>query len=112
MTSAFPVTDSAEYSAPAWKSRLSWCCMAIAGLLLTILAFRPAESVLEASLDSSNFSSYAYFTAHGFRFGRDVVAVSGPYGFINYGFVYGGELYWTRFALELVVKAAFAALVI
>jgi len=86
--------------------------MAIAGLLLTVLAFRPAESVLEASLDSSNFSSYAYFTAHGFRFGRDVVAVSGPYGFINYGFVYGGELYWTRFALELVVKAAFAALVI
>lgn len=97
---------------PLWKRRLGWVCTILAGIFLTIWSYRPAEKILDATLDGSNFGSYAYFTAHGFNFGRDVVAVTGPFGFVNYGFVYTGELFWTRFALELLVKASFAALVL
>jgi hypothetical protein len=80
-------------------------------IFLTLWSFRPADTVLAASLDVSNYGSYAYFTAHHFRYGNDAVAMAGPYGFIPYGFVYGGELFWSRLLLELLVKGAFSTLI-
>lgn len=84
----------------------------LAGIVfLTLWSFRPTDTVLSASLDVSNYGSYSHFTATGYHFGREVVAMAGPYGFIPYGFVYTGELYWTRLALELLVKGSFSVLV-
>lgn len=112
MSPAAPVPAGLPPIKPDGRTAAGWILLSLAAILLTVWSFRPAEKVLDASLDGSNFGSYAYFTAHGFHFGRDVVAVTGPYGFVNYGFVYNGELFWTRFALELAVKGAFAALVL
>ena len=111
MIASTPSTVATTRPVPTWISRArGW--FTVAGVIfLTAWSFRPADTVLNASLDVSNYGSYAYFTANGVNFGSDVVAMAGPYGFINYGFVYGGELFWTRFILELVVKGAFAALV-
>ncbi len=81
-----------------------------AWLVLTITFCEPAFRVLDGDLDPSIFTAYAYFTAHGFQFGSDVVAMAGPYGFIMYGNFYGGDLYGLRFAAELAFAGIFAAL--
>jgi hypothetical protein len=62
------------------------------------------------TLDGSNFASYAYFTAHGFQYGSEVVPMAGPYGFIQYGSVYGGDLFWTRALGELLLNGVLAGL--
>ncbi|HTO03095.1 MAG TPA: hypothetical protein VL069_05300, partial [Opitutus sp.] len=111
MISSTPSTEVASPPAPTWINRAKGWFTVAGAIFLTAWSFRPADTVLNASLDVSNYGSYAHFTAKGFRFGNDVVAMAGPYGFINYGFVYGGELFWTRLMLELLVKGAFAALV-
>ncbi len=81
-----------------------------AWLLLTVCFFEPAFRVLDGDLDPSIFSAYAYYTAHGFQFGPEIVAMAGPYGFVMYGYFYGGDLFWLRFGAELVFAGIFAAL--
>lgn len=83
-----------------------------AWVLLTVAFFQPAAFVLDGALDPSIFAAYAYYTAHGFQFGPDVVAMAGPYGFVMYGQYYGGDLFWLRLVAELAVEGAFAALLL
>jgi len=78
---------------------------------LTVASFRPAETVVDPSLDLSIVATYPWFTASGAHFGSDVVSVVGPYGFVHFGYCYAGDLYWVRLLLELAMKAAFATLV-
>src|SRR5882757_8977543 len=98
-------------SAPGPRvTRLRSVLLVAAWLGLPIAFCEPAFRVLDGDLDPSIFAAYAYYTAHGFQFGSDVVAMAGPYGFIMYGNFYGGDLYWLRFAAELAFAGIFAAL--
>lgn len=96
--------------ASPWLLRLRQGILLGAWIVLTIAFCEPAYRVLDGDLDPSIFTAYAYFTAHGFQFGSDVVAMAGPYGFIMYGNFYGGDLYWLRFAAGLAFAGIFAAL--
>ncbi len=91
------------------SQRLLWVA---AWLALVVVFYLPVSQVMDISLDASNYASYSYFTARGFQYGQDVVPMVGPYGFITYGHTYGGHLFWTRTALELMVKGGLAALVL
>jgi hypothetical protein len=86
-----------------WPLALGW-------LALVVVFFSPASEVLTPTLDGSNFASYAYFTAHHFQYGTEVVPMAGPYGFIMFGWVYNGELFGARLAAGLVLNGALAAL--
>lgn len=96
-------------------SRLSlWqkLALALAWLALTVYFYYPVQTVMEVTLDSSNYASYSYFTAHHFQFGPQVIPMTGPYGFVLYGFVYNADLFWLRTFCELALKGVFAALVL
>lgn len=80
------------------------------GLLLAIYFYVPTSSVADTSLDVSNYVSYSHFAATGAHYGDEVLPLAGPYGFIMYGHTYGGELFWTRYTLEWLLKLCFAAL--
>jgi hypothetical protein len=84
--------------------------LVLAWFALAILFHTPVREVMTPTLDGSNFASYAYFTAHGFQYGSEVVPMAGPYGFIQYGSVYGGDLFWARALGELLLNGTLAAL--
>ena len=85
----------------------------VAGVLLLVLCFfSPARQVADVQLDSSNYSSYAYFTARDFQFGTEVMPMAGPYGFVPYGFVYSGHLFLKRLGLELLTKLVLGVLIV
>src|SRR5260221_11037121 len=79
---------------------------------LTVFFFSPVSSVMDTLLDSSNYASYTYFAAHQFQYGPEVVPMTGPYGYVMYGSVYNGLLYWTRLGLQLASVGALSALVL
>lgn len=81
-------------------------------LVVAVCFFSPARQVADVQLDSSNYSSYAYFTAKDFQFGTQVMPMAGPYGFVPYGFMYSGHLFWKRLLLELVTKIVLGVLVV
>ncbi len=85
---------------------------AFAGLVLAVFFYAPVRELAGANLDGANQSSYAYFTAHHFQYGTQVVPMAGPYGFVLYGWTYGGELFWARAVGEFAVQGGFAALVL
>jgi len=107
---------TAAVESPAPRARFirflqaGWPVAAV--VLLTIYFFAPATNVLDVTLDSSNYGSYSLFTAQGRQYGTEVIPMAGPYGFVVYGTTYAGNLYWDRVALELLIKAAFALLVV
>lgn len=103
----FPATTDPSLR---WPDRARAVLLALAGLALTVYFHTPLREVMSASLDSSNYASYAYFTARGFQYGPEVVSMAGPYGFVLYGWVYSGELFWARTICELVLNASLAAL--
>jgi hypothetical protein len=84
----------------------------VGAILIGFWFFAPIRQTADPTLDTSNYASFAYFTASGFQFGSDVLHVGGPYGFVHYGFVYGGHLFWERFALELLTKLVLGLLVV
>ena len=84
--------------------------VALAGLGLWL--FSPVRQIANPTLDTSNYASFAYFTARGFQYGTEVMHVGGPYGFVHYGFVHGGDLFWKRLPLELLTKLALGGLVL
>ncbi|MBS0662181.1 MAG: hypothetical protein JSR48_02880 [Verrucomicrobia bacterium] len=88
--------------------------LAFAGcwLALGVYFLEPVTRVLEPDLDSSIHASYAYFTAHGTQFGPQANTTAGPYGFVMFGWDYGGELYWQRLALVSLFALALSALVL
>jgi hypothetical protein len=95
--------------------RFSWqkaVLLSLAWLALTVYFYFPVQTVMDVTLDSSNYASYSYFTAHRFQFGPQVVPMTGPYGFVLYGFVYNADLFWIRTGCELALKGVFAALVL
>lgn len=94
---------------PAW---LRHVLTGLAWLALTTTFYFPTKEAMDASLDFSNYGSYSYFTAGGFHYGSDVIPMCGPYGFVMYGFLYAGQLFWTRVLLEFALKGVLAALVI
>jgi hypothetical protein len=83
-----------------------------AGVLLTAFLYSPLTGVLEPSLDASNYASYAYFAAHHFQYGTEVVPMYGPLGFILPDTAYNGLLFWARYAGQLVGGAGCAVLVL
>jgi hypothetical protein len=86
---------------PGWLA--SW-------VLLTVYFLAPSTEAMSWSLDSSNYGSYAWMTRTGKQFGTEVIAMTGPLGFLSYGTTYSGNLFMTRFWGDLALKAAFAAL--
>ena len=88
---------------------LAWIA---AGLLITAYLYIPVTGVLEPSLDASNYASYAYFAAHHFQYGADVVPMYGPFGYMLQGSAYNGELFWARLAGQLAAGAGCAALIL
>ncbi|HET7536836.1 MAG TPA: hypothetical protein VFJ90_10300, partial [Candidatus Didemnitutus sp.] len=94
------------------RSLLRVLFFAIAGPALVVSFFFPPKAAQDATLDYSNYASYSYFSAEHLRYGSEVVPMCGPYGFVMYGFVHSGYLFWTRLLLELIVKAVLAALVL
>lgn len=88
-----------------WPLRLAW-------LLLTIYFLTPAREAFDQSLDKSNYATYAHFISHHFQWGKDVIPMTGPFGFILYGHTYTGELFGVRLVGELLLKAAFVALLL
>ncbi len=80
--------------------------------VLTLFFYNSPYLVLDNSLDSSNAAAYSYFTFNHFQYGTDVLHIIGPYGFVMFGYVYAGYLFWTRMILELLVQGALAFLVI
>lgn len=88
-----------------WPLRLAW-------LLLTIYFLTPAREAFDHSLDKSNYATYAHFITHDLQWGKDVIPMTGPFGFILYGHTYTGELFGVRLMGELLLKAAFAALLL
>lgn len=74
--------------------------------------FSPVSAVMDTQLDSSNYASYTYFAAHHFQYGPEVVPMSGPYGYVMYGSVYNGLLFWTRLFAQLACVGALAALLL
>lgn len=86
--------------------------LGLAWLALTVYFYFPVQTVMDVTLDSSNYASYSYFTAHHFQFGPQVVPMTGPYGFVLYGFVYNPDLFWIRTFCEIALKGIFAGLVL
>lgn len=97
-------------SPESWPRPLRLAGFILAWLALTVQFHTPAREAMAPTLDGSNFASYAYFTAHGFQYGTEVVPMAGPYGFIQYGSVYGGDLFWIRLIGELLLNATLAGL--
>lgn len=90
--------------------KLKWPLLVLGGIALAVYFYSPVREVADTTLDGSNYSSYAYFAAHHFQYGTQVVPMAGPYGFVLYGWVYSGELFWTRAAGQLLLTGALAAL--
>ncbi len=82
----------------------------LAWAALAVFFFSPVSSVMDTLLDSSNYASYTYFAAHHFQYGPEVVPMTGPYGYVMYGSVYNGLLYWTRQFLQLACVGVLSAL--
>lgn len=76
-----------------------------------VLWFNPMRVAMDTSLDLSGIGLFSYYTHNGFQFGKDAIHVVGPLGFVNYG-VYMGALYYEKYALELIVTAIAAALLL
>lgn len=94
------------------SGRSNWPAWLLAGLVLTGFFYSPLTQVMDASLDASNYASYAYFTAHHFHYGRDVVPMYGPLGFVLPSTAYAGELFWARLAGQLFASAGLSALLL
>ncbi len=103
-------TTATAAPATAWPRLVGRGLLGLLWLALVVCFHSPVREAVSASLDPSNYSSYAYFTAHGFQYGAEVVPMAGPYGFVVYGWVYSGELFWVRTACELLLNAALATL--
>lgn len=88
-----------------WPLRLAW-------LLLTIYFLTPAREAFDQSLDKSNYATYAHFITHNLQWGKDVIPMTGPFGFILYGHTYAGELFGVRLVGDLLLKAVFVALLL
>jgi len=98
--------------APFRHRTFRWLFPALATLALAVCLFSPAEQVLEPTLDSSNYGSYAWFTAHGYQYGPEIVPMVGPLGFVPYGQLYAGHLFEERLVLELITKLALGAMLV
>jgi hypothetical protein len=84
----------------------------MAGLLLTLYFISPPREVYDASLDRSNYATYAHFLTHGFQWGVDVLPMAGPYGFVLFGYCYSGELFFQRWVGDFLLCAGFSALLL
>jgi hypothetical protein len=103
--------DAAPISFPP-KNRSHWLGYLGAWLLLTVYFLTPAREAFDQSLDKSNYATYTHFAAEQAQWGQDVIPMTGPYGFILYGHTYSGELFGVRLLGDLLLKAAFAALLL
>jgi hypothetical protein len=84
----------------------------LAWLLLTIHFLAPPHEVIDQTLDRSNYATYSHFVTQGLQWGVDVLPMAGPLGFVLYGSTYSGELFGTRLVADLLIKAAFAVLLL
>ena len=88
-----------------WPWVLAW-------LVLTVYFVTPPREVYDQTLDRSNYATYAHFVTHGFQWGADVIPMAGPLGFVLFGYCYSGELYLTRLIGDLLLCAAFGAMLL
>src|SRR5581483_5450156 len=82
---------------PGWRWFLAW-------LFLTACFYTAPIEVLNKGGDESNYGVFAYFTSHHFQYGVDALHIVGPYGFVIFGYLYAGYLFWTRYILEVATK--------
>lgn len=94
----------------AWPGLVRRGLLGLLWLALVVCFHSSVREAVSVALDPSNYSSYAYFTAHGFQYGAEVVPMAGPYGFVLYGWIYSGDLFWVRTVCELLLNAALATL--
>ena len=94
---------------PPLRHRWLWC---LVWLVLTVYFATPPREAFDHSLDKSNYATYSHFLAHSFQWGADVIPMTGPFGFILYGHTYSGELFGLRIVGDLLLKAAFCALLL
>ncbi len=104
--------NAAPQPASAAPGRFRGLLLAFGGLALAVFFYSPVRELAGVNLDGANQSSYAWFTAHHLQYGTQVVPMAGPYGFVLYGWTYGGELFWARVAGQLALQGGFAALVL
>ena len=83
-----------------------------AWMLLTIYFVTPPREVYDQTLDRSNYATYAHFVTHGLQWGTDVMPMPGPLGFVLFGYCYSGELYGARLIGDLLLCAAFSAMLL
>ena len=95
--------DTTNTHARLWPWVLAW-------LVLTLYFVTPPREVFDQTLDRSNYATYAHFVTHGFQWGADVMPMAGPLGFVLFGYCYSGELYLTRLIGNLLLCAAFSAM--
>ena len=95
--------------APSPTSSRRWLWV-YAWLLLTLYFVTPPREVYDQTLDRSNYATYAHFVTHGLQWGVDVMPMPGPLGFVLFGYCYSGELYLARLVGDLLLCAAFSAM--
>jgi hypothetical protein len=69
------------------------------------LDFPSVVGGVEGDSDGSWNQSYAYFLKNQFQAGKDYLFTCGPLGYFQNGMVYDSELFWYKYAWELVVKS-------
>jgi hypothetical protein len=110
LSAAMPPSSSTTADRP--RSSRHRSLLILAWLLLTIYFLAPPREVFDQTLDRSNHATYSYFLTHGLKWGVDVLPMAGPLGFVLYGSTYSGELFGTRLVADLLIKAAFAVLLL
>jgi hypothetical protein len=70
------------------------------------------HQVLNTAQDSSFYVTCEYYAAHHFQFGKEVLQNIGPYGYIHYGYVYGGYLPVQKIILKTLYRLGLVGLIV
>ena len=84
--------------------------LGIALLTLNLLEF--PRQVLTPDSDISFYTTCEYYAAHHFQFGKEVLQNIGPYGYIHYGYVYGGYLPVQKIILKTLYRLGLVLLIV
>ncbi len=107
-----PHSTLAAIRALGQRRLVRWFLAAAGACGLALCLFSPTQELLEPTLDSSNYGSYAWFTAREYQYGKEIVPMVGPLGFVPYGHVYAGHLFEERLLLEVLTKLALGAMLV
>ena len=95
--------------------RFSLQALTLGFLGVALLAFNLLEFPRHANNpwhDPSSFASYEYYAAHHFQFGKEIYQNVGPYGYVHYGWIYGGYLPVQKILLKNLSRLGLLLLVL